>query len=328
MRVARSVFLAFAIILLAVSAVSSPAQQTRPRAPVSEAQVVKVVPVLRTLSAQVRRSQAPEAPRVRRDAALAARIALLENIKLGKIDPLEWIEAQTEHAVTPSLAEYSAAASRFVTGLSLQPSAVFEFGLEASEIGEAKLNGDREAQRRLVERGADQSDAQQKVNAAVDGIRRFYRDHRFPGFEPDSPLAWSTFSPDSLLTVTVMEANPYRAWGNTSLPTGPILEISWNEDPGDEVNTGEPLSVLLGRIGMNDREFLDLLTALVTARRDTRDPSKLVLDPKKRPESEADRKIFDEVADLIKVRSENAALYQRYARTLDPLLDAFDGAER
>ncbi len=320
----RIIAYTLALILTAGTAVPASAQTNRARKPVSEAQVVKLIPVLRTLAAQVRQSRLPVGTERRLDEARAARIALLEDIKSRKVDPREWIEAHSVQAVLPPLAEYSSIVSRLATELSLRPCAVFGFGIEASEIGQAKLRGDREEERRLVERGIDRSDAQLRVDAVIAGVRRFYLDRRFSGFDRESPFAWSVISPDSLFTVTLMEANPYHAWGSTGLPSGPVLEITWNEDSDDLPETGESLPSLLKRLGMGDREFLDLLTALVVARHDAHNPSRLSIETNYQPESEEDRQVFEEFSTLVKVRTENVALYRRYNRMLDPLLDAFD----
>ncbi len=315
------------IVLLIGAGVSVSAQRAAERTPVSETDLVKLIPALRSLAAQIRLSRdEPAGPKPPAETG-AIRFRLIEDINAGKIDPLDWLIANSAQTAYPSIAEYSASCSRLASELAMRPCAVFGFGMEANELGAAKINGDIEEERRLVARGYDRSDFQERVNAVIEGLRLYYRDLEYGEFYRDSSFAWSAQSPDSLFTVTIMEANIYTAWENTSLPSGPILELSWNEMQETASGPGvraDDLPALLAKAKMSQDEFLDVITALVTARRDAREPSRLKFDETSAPDSAEDLEAFEELRRIIHARMENARLYRRYARTLDPLMDVFD----
>jgi hypothetical protein len=307
-----------------------PAQAPSGRKPVSEPQLMKLIPVLRSFVADLRQSRGDRTSPASMEEAITARLALLKDIKEGKIDPLEWLTANSDYALYPAGADYSVSVSRLASELTMRPCAVFGFGMEASELGLAKVNGDREAQRKLVARGQDRAEDQEKIDTVMEELRKFYTERKIIGFEPQSALSWSALSPDSLITYTIMEANTYRAWENEDLPTGPILELSWNESPEDvvigEQTLTDALPALLDKAKMTDREFLNLVTALTVARQDFRNPARLKIHAEEQPQSEENKKLLEEIQQIITVRNENIRIYRQYARTLDPLLDVFDGA--
>jgi hypothetical protein len=292
---------------------------------------LKLIPVLRSFAADVRQSQGDPITPKSLDEAVAARLALLQAIREGKVDPLEWLTANSDYILYPPGADYSASVSRLASELTSRPCAVFGFGMEASELGLAKVSGDREVQRKLVARGLDRAEDQDKIITVTEELRRFYTERKITGFERQSDLSWSARSPDSLITYTIMEANTFRAWENEDLPTGPILELSWNESPEDvvigEKALTEALPALLEKARLTDREFLNLVTALTIARQDLRNPARLKINTDLKPQSEKDEKLLEEIQQIIKVRAENVRLYKQYARTLDPLLDVFDGVK-
>ncbi|MHB9028678.1 MAG: hypothetical protein ACYC9O_07915 [Candidatus Latescibacterota bacterium] len=318
-------------LLIACCAASAPAQTSSKRQPVSEAQLLKLIPVLRMFVADVRLSQGDQTSPASLDEAVSARLALMQNIKDGKVDPLEWLTANSDYILYPSGVDYSASVSRLACELTMRPCAVFGFGMKASELGLVKVSGDGEALRKLVARGLDHADDQEKINTVVAELRRFYTERKIVRFEPESALSWSAQSPDSMITYTIMEANTYRAWENEDLPTGPILVLTWNESPEDvvigEKTFTEALPALLEKARMTDLEFLNLVTALTVARQDTRNPARLKVNTDRQPQSEQEKKLLEEIQQILKVRTENFRLYKQYARTLDPLLDVFDEAK-
>ncbi len=314
--------------LAAYLAASAPAQTTSSRQPVSEAQLVRLIPALRAFAAQAKQPENGSGGSPSLKEAVAARLALIRDITEGKIDPLEWLTANSDYAIYPLGADYSESVSRLASELMMRPCAVFGFGLEASELGLAKASGDREAEQKLISRGFDRSPDQEKINTVMEELRRFYTGHKIIIFTPESPLSWSAQSPDSSITYTIMEANTYRAWENEDLPTGPILELSWNEAPEEAVfgplAISDSLPEALEKAKLNEREFLDLVTAMTIAREDARNPARLKISAAAQPQSEADKKILEEIREILGIRQENLRLYKRYFKTLDPLLDAFE----
>ena len=74
---------------------------------------------------------------------------------------------------------------------------------------------------------------------------------------------------------------------------------------------------------MNEQDFLAFTTALVLGRLDAQNPGKLDLDPNYSPATEEDKRLYEDLKWITTVRKLNMALYLRYSRTLDPLLDTF-----
>jgi hypothetical protein len=299
--------------------------------PITESEVVRVIPVLRAWGPLVgaMKSRADSSTE-RSKEAVAERMQLLEQIKSGAVDPLEWMKKNAPSLRIPPLITYSPECSKLASGLLMGPAAVFGFGIEASEYGLALISGEKN-----IQPGADTSaladtDAQKKVEAVVNAMRIFYSEEKYPGFRNDAPLYWSTVSPDSSLRISVIEANVYRAWGCDTLPTGPLLEVAWNETPENLAWSGNSsaiadLKTILGNAGMSEGGFLSLVTALAVARKDHRNPDALKIDESSPPQSDEEEKLLAEVKKMTDVRIRNMRIYERYADTLDPLLDLFEG---
>lgn len=328
--IGNMVSLFFLFILLASTA--SPAQNQKParKEALSEAQLLHLLPVLRAYAATLNQPESPpDSLSGEMKRSIDDRANLITDIKEKRVDPQEWMQAHSEYVVVPPLLEYDDRCSRLASELSMRPCAVYTFGIEASELGSALLADDRKAIQKILNEGRDQSDAQQRVNAAVASARAFYQKKKFANFQHDSPLSWTVVSPDSLLRLSVMEANVYIPWGGTWMPSGPVLELSWNSDPedaasGENTVLAQSLPSLLKRAKVSEQDFLSFTTALVLARRDSQNPEKLELDPNYTPATEENKRMFEDLKMIVTVRKQNMTLYQRYARTLDPLLDIFE----
>jgi len=302
--------------------------------PISESAVVRVLTVLRAWVAFMEETPSrTDSVSAGSENSVAERIALIESIRAGRVDPLSWLKEHAASLRIPPLLTYSKECSRTASGLAMSPTALFSFGIEASEYGLALISVGGETSPAMSGEELAETDAQKKVSGIVNSMRSFYHEEKYPDFTNDAPLYWSTVSPDSSLRITVIEANVYLAWGCDSIPTGPLLEISLNESPDDPFRrsraaTTEDMVTILGSAGMSEGEFLSLTTALVLARNDSRNPSALEFDADTRPESEEERKLFDEVKRMVEVRKRNVDLYKHYARVLDPLLDLFEREEK
>ncbi len=318
------------VILLMVSIPSARGESADRREPLTEAQLLHLLPALRAYAASLKQAAVPtDSLDGEADATAASRVNLIAEIKEGRIDPREWIQAHSEYAFVPPMLEYDDRCSRLASELAMSPTAVFTFGIEASELGSALLADDNREVQKILRDGRDQSDAQQRVNAAVANARAYYQKKKFGNFLHDSPLSWTVDAPDSLLRVSVVEANVYLPWGATGLPSGPFLELSWNRGPGDAGDEGDAalaqsLPALLKKAGLKEEEFLTFTTALTVARRDALDPGKLEIDPKYVPATAEDKRLYEDLKRIVTVRKQNMRLYERYARTLDPLLDIFE----
>lgn len=298
--------------------------------PIPETALVQVIKVLQGWRSSARPMNAGhDSVSADSEKGVAERTALIQDIQSGTIDPLAWLKEHAPALHVPPLLTYSPECSRMVSGLAMSPTALFSFGIEASEYGLALISPE---DNKLPPANRDEraeTDAQKKVAGVVNAMRMFYREEKYPYFVNEAPLYWSTVSPDSSVRVTVIEANVYRAWGCDALPTGPLLEIAWNEIPDDsawrnKVSGVEDLKTILGEAGLSEQEFLSFVTALVIARRDHRNPSLLQFDNNRTPESADEEKLFTEVKRMVEVRKKNAFLYERYMRILDPLLDLFE----
>jgi hypothetical protein len=322
--------LAALVILLVFPAPPAQSQKTARREALSEAQLLHLLPVLRAYAASLKQQDnSPDSLSGEMKGSIDARVSLIADIREKRADPQEWIQAHSDYALTPPLLEYDDRCSRLASELSMRPCAVYTFGVEASELGSALLADDRGAIQKILNEGRDQSDSQQRVNAAVASARAFYQKKKFANFQHESPLSWTVVSPGSPLKLSIMEANVYLPWGATWLPSGPLLEFSWNRDPEDDTNGGDAalaqsLPALLKRAKVNEQDFLSFTTALVLARKDSQNPEKLELDPNYVPATENNKRMYEEVKLIVTVRKQNMTLYQRYAGTLDPLLDIFE----
>jgi hypothetical protein len=322
----------FAAIVLCLIPLGMPSRAASGVEQVSEASVSRLITTLELWADTIRNpSQSVSSDRREGEAGetMASRVALIDSIKEGSIDPLDWLKAHAESVIIPPLIEYGQECSRTASGVTMKPTALFTFGVEASEYGLSLISGE---EGRAVDPNAgdlSETDAQKKVLAIVYAMRSFYRDANYPDFTNDAPLTWSAVSPDSSLRVTVYEANVYLPWGCDTLPTGPLLELSWNRSPDDPFhqNTAKPaddLISILDGMGMSGEEFLATVTALALARKDLADPSLLRLDDSGAPRSDEEEKLFAEVKRMVDIRRANMLLYEKYAPTLDMLLDLFE----
>jgi len=319
----------FALLALYIFTYGSYTVRVAAVEPVSEAMLVRVVPVLRAWGSFVQPINAgTDSVSDSTGKGIREWIALMEEIRAGTVDPFAWLKEHAPALRIPPLLNYSTECSRIASGLAMSPVALFSFGIEASEYGSMLITGSNKTPSVKSEELAE-TEAQKKVNGVVNAMRTFFREEKYPDFTNEAPLYWSTASPDSSLRITMIEANVYRAWGCDMLPTGPLLEIAWNEVPDspavkNRAVTVEDLKTILGKAGMSEQEFFELVTALVVARRDQQNPSALRFDDSHDPESADEEKLLNEVKRMVEVRKRNSVMYEKYGRTLDPLLDQFE----
>ena len=325
-----SIFLTSLVLLLALPIPYARGENAARKEPLSEAQLLHLLPVLRAYAASLKQTANPtDSLSGNAGRLLDSRVGLITDIKEGRVDPLEWIQAHSGFAFVPPMLEYDDRCSRLASELAVRPVAVFTFGIEASELGSALLADDRKEIQKILNDGRDQSDSQQRVNAAVANARAYYQKKKYGNFLRDSTLSWTIISPDSLLQVSVSEVNVYLHWGETRLPSGPLLELSWNRGPEDSADEddsalAQSLPSLLKKAKVNEQDFLSFTTALVVARRDAQDPGKLEIDKNYIPATDADKRLYEDLNRIVTVRKQNMALYLRYARILDPLLETFE----
>ncbi len=295
--------------------------------PLTDASVSRMFPVLRGLGETLKARPVPGSIlSVREKKAVEAYLALIDSMKAGEVDPLEWLRKHAPNLKVPPLIAYGPECSRIATGLAMRPTAVFSFGIEASEYGLSLIMPDP-AVKKGSEPQPNDTAAQRKVRGMVNAMQTYFNDEGFPGFTNDVPLYWTTVSRDSTVLVTVVEANVYLSWGCGSMPTGPIVELALNETPegvGATFGSVSDRTAFLIRPGVEEADILSMLTALATARKDSRDPALLTLDDSLPMNTEEGKKLFEQVKKIVTVRKANVLVYRKYASAVDPLLDLFE----
>ncbi len=295
--------------------------------PITDASVTRMLPVLRGMEETLKGRPVPGSVlTLRKKQAVDAYLALIDSMKAGDVDPLDWLKKHAPALRVPPLIAYGPECSRTATGLAMRPTAVFSFGVDASEYGLSIIMPDP-AEKDKVSSTPRDTPAQRKVRGIVNAMQTYYKDQGFPWFANDAPLYWTTVSRDSTISVTVVEANVYLSWGCESMPTGPILELSLNALPegvGSSVGSVSDRTAYFVRPGVEEGDIVSMLTALATARKDSRNPSLLTFDDSKMPDTEEGRKIFEQVKKMVTVRKANVLVYKKYAGAVDPILDLFE----
>jgi hypothetical protein len=301
--------------------------------PITDADVERYLPRLRA-DADAMESAIQKSMEV--SAAIESKVARDEeffaDIESGKTDVLEWIRQQTEYALIPPGAVYSAECSRTVTGDSAVPTAIFTLGKESPyrDLLRRATAGDSEAlakyQRlRGEEEIGERNPAAQANNDLVAKTVSFYKDHEF--VEPESMdrpgiVTWLV-PPDPSVLVSVWDVNPYAGVlprnilpTCSALPTGPTIEIEIRTVPEEEAPIAAEAE------GLSDPEYERVKVALIMARIDAADTSALTIEipPDAPPAVKAELAAMQaEYA----VRLANVAVYRRHEAVLAPILEKF-----
>ena len=301
--------------------------------PITDAEVERYLPRLRADAAAM---QSAMKSALEITAAIQSKAAEDEkfyaDIASGNIDVLAWIRQNTEYALIPPGAVYSAECSRTVTGDSAIPTAVFTFGKESPyrDLLRRATAGDSEA---LAEyqrlRGEEEigvrNAAAQAIHDLVAKTVSFYKDHNF--VEPESLnrpviVTWLV-SPNQDVLVNVWDVNPYAGVlprnilsACSALPTGPMVEVEFKGGPEEELpNIAEAEE-------LPDPEYERVKEALILAKIDAADTSALTIEIP----ADAPPAVKAELAALqaeYAVRLANVAVYRRHEAVLAPILGSF-----
>ncbi len=291
--------------------------------PITDASVARMLPVLRGMGETLKsRPVSGSVLTLRKKQAVDAYLALIDSMKAGDVDPLDWLKKNAPALRVPPLIAYGPECSRVATGLAMRPTAVFSFGVEASEYGLSIIMPDPGEKDKVPSTPPD-TPAQRKVRGIVNAMQTYYIDQGFQGFMNEAPLYWTMVSRDSTVSVAVVEANVYLPWGCVSIPTGPILELALNTLP-EGIGSASDRAAYLVRPGVEEGEILSMLTALATARKDSRNPSLLRLGDAAPQDTDEGKALYEQVKKMVTIRKANVLVYKKYAGAVDPILDLFE----
>jgi hypothetical protein len=316
MTTRRRFGLAIALALAAASA-GAAASQLFAR-PLADADIRKLIPLL-AIDADIHDRALRDAERTAAaDAARGrARQAVLARISSGSLDPLDWLRAQSPHAVAPSTGRYEAACSREWSAAQGDVGAVFTFGVQAPASWLAVAG-------RPASRGAGAGRATRPRGLGPESIaqaaRAFYANK---GFEPQGERAafqWPFLSPDGLVVASVYGLDP--ATGSPAcaqLASGPTIVLApapkaFGAEQAAPAGRGPAPGTLEDAVkeaGLADAEYQRLKFQVTMARRDARQP-RAAAGQEQRPAAEQ------------AVRAQDVETYRRFARELDPLLDRLE----
>jgi hypothetical protein len=264
---------------------------------------------------------------------------LYTDIASGKVDVLEWLRAQSEYVLIPEGTLYSAECSRAVTGEGAVPTAVFTFGKESPyrDLLRRAASGDEGAlaefnTRRGEEEARKRTTEEQATHDFVAGTIAFYRGRGFVDAEGSmlSIFITALVAPDRRVNVTVSEANYYCGLlprdtppACSSLPTGPLLEISLAGESGADAAGAAANDTLAADTAKEkpDPEYVRVKEALLLARIDADNLSQLEIEIPPDAPAEAKAAIASVAAEFA-VRKANVLMYKRHEVELAPILDA------
>jgi hypothetical protein len=300
--------------------------------PITEAGLARMLPALRSESWEIKGEKMAASPE---NSHVGDEIVSLidsvyraaDAIKSGELNPLEWLSAYSRYMAVPDGVTYDLDASRTESGWNGVPTAIFTFGNAASPFELAVIQNDVKTLVGMYTQGIIDS-ISLKMNSIIEAADTFYRNRNFISTGMTGPLSWSLVSPDSSLIIGLYEANILLSHGCTTLPTGPLIEIScWRISgmDGDLSKMASPeLPFILERTGISVDEYFNFKSEMSFARDDAQNPERLKLGSNNPPKSADAKETFEKASQMMEVRKMNAELYRRYAGILDPLLSSFE----
>ncbi len=165
-------------------------------------------------------------------------LALMENMRAGRADPLSWLKTQSRFVLAPPSAMYQRRFSQAISAFLVVPVAVYSFGLPApDELVKAMRTN--EGARELMTSGRDPlaSPAGQKLKALNDRVVAFYLTSKFSEPNAGIPFQISMMSPDGTMLAIFSMCNSFPGFdGGEEIGDGPILLLqpSSHSDGGPE----------------------------------------------------------------------------------------------
>jgi hypothetical protein len=311
-------------------------QMTVPR--LTDADVKRIIPVMKAEAAQTQADLKQLEQDVKRgEEYFQLREQLLKDMETGKVDPLAYLKQQSKYILAPPSAVYKPKLSRYVS-VNLyygDPTAVFSYGIEASETLKTLARGGEAAAVQLVTFGDVYNGPNgKKIKAVYDEFVSFYTAKGFSHWWSETMLEYGCVSPDGRAGAVFWHPNIYAGIINVeNIPDGPILLLgvafssSADERPrpmGSRVPMSKETALRL--IGMSEEEYGEYVGALVMARNDAADPS--AIDPANMgldfegPVDPETAKALKEMRVFYELRRQNMLIYKKYAAVLDPLFAA------
>jgi len=320
MRIERTHSMVFCVFLLCTCV---PAAATAQVAALSDDIVSRVAPVLRIDAAQAQQG----IKEVRESAERGEKyLALVEDMRAGKADPLPWLKTQSRFTLAPPSAVYQRRFSQAISGYLVLPVAVYSFGLSApDELVKAMRTSEGAVELMTSGRDPLASPAGQKLKALNDRVTAFYLANKFSEPNASNFFQFSMMSPDSTMLAVFSMSNTFPGLdGAEEVGDGPLLLLQPNsQSDGSPAAAPAPdqLGMALKRAGLSQAQYDEYLSALVLAKSDSANPS--ALEPPSGGETNAEMaKIIAEMKALYAIRKKNMDVYRRHAQELGPLLEA------
>ncbi len=289
-----------------------------------------------------------------------ARKKLMEEIKSGKVDPLDWLKQHSKYIIVPSEAVYEPAVSRAVSirGWDLPkdpevperpyvlPTAIFTFGKEIPAINKNLLgkNITHESYTRFSLNLFNMDDPSYKeIRTILEKTRSFYSGKGFSADYSMSGYTVNFYHPDAEgeITGTVWQIKidlfdplyPDVVKNSRSHPMGPSIEIKAGDQLMEKIF--KPINTKLGtndsnikrslqKAGITEDRYGEIKGALLMAREGSQNPEEeeptLDITPSTPEEKEIAREI-EKMKQEIRIKKNNIQLYKKYKAELDPVLD-------
>jgi hypothetical protein len=301
-----------------------PAAATAQVAALNDDIVSRVLPALRVDAAQAQQGMKD----VRESAERGEQyLALVENMRTGKADPLSWLKTQSRFVLAPPSAVYQRRFSQAISAFLVIPVAVYSFGLPApDELVRAMRTN--EGARELMTSGRDPlaSPAGLKLKALNDRVTAFYLANKFS--EPNAGgifFQCSMVSPDSTMLAVFSMSNTFPGLdGAEEFGDGPLLLLQPNsQSDGAPAASLAPdqLGMALKRAGLSQVLYDEYLSALILAKSDSANPAALELQTSGDTNAET-ATIIAEMKAFYAIRRKNMDVYRRQAQQVGPLLEA------
>ncbi len=328
------------------------AQELTPK--LTESEIQAVIPILKLeIAGYVQNENAMGQERdVRR--------ALFNDIKSGKIDPLEWLKQYSKYIIVPREVIYQPACSRaasiagwemfmqesesgYPIAPPIQPTAIFTYGKEFSAINKNALI---KRSKNIDISGETIYDinhpSYKEIRAILENARLFYSKN---GFSADYNMSGDavTFYPSN--AEGEISGVVYSVYWDAydpnfsdlrqnckSLPSGPTIEIKagdrlmekyFNKLQVAGMGDGN-IKKSLQKAGITEERYAEIKAGLIMARAGSQnfeeEPPALDFKPST-PEEKRMAQEIEKMRKEIRIKKENIRLYLRYKTELDPILD-------
>jgi hypothetical protein len=322
---------AYLMVVLAASALALAGSEADLIPRLTDDIVARMLPVIRAQAAEVEGGLAAMEEGMAR---MDEHTQLLEDIKAGKVDPLEWLKAQSKYVIAPPSAKYEQQLSRWASSSYLMdPVALFSFGIDAPEpVRNGTRNGEKGAS--FVLSGQDLSGVPggKEFQAVVDGVPEFYHSKKFKDDPVQQFFMYTSNSPDSSVGVFLHYVNMFAGMpASEGVPDGPLLWLSHSsakisaeaisESDAEAAKAASSVEEALASAGMTREAYQEYMGALVMAKSDAADPSVLDIPLDTHGLTADQAEAVKGMREFYAIRKSNLKVYRKVAAEVAPLLE-------